>query len=130
MSDELTGSLVIYQTDDGRATVECRLVDETIWLSQALMGELFDRSKKTISEHLRNIFEEGELDPDSVVWKFRTTAAVDKSKEFDRGLGRRSLFNIAEVYLDNQIVQSLIAQLRWFHTQRILIPLKENRGKV
>ena len=67
MNGDPKGNLVIYQTDDGRARVECRLVDETIWLSQALMGELFDRSKQTISEHLQNIFEEGELDPDSVV---------------------------------------------------------------
>ena len=79
MSTDPTGNLVIYQTEDGRAQVECRLVDETIWLSQALMGELFDRSKKTISEHLQNLFEEGELDPDSVVRNFRTTAADDKS---------------------------------------------------
>lgn len=81
MSDDLTGNLVIYQTEDGRAQVECRLVDETLWLSQALIGELFDRSKKTISEHLQNIFEEGELDPDSVVRNFRTTAADEKSYE-------------------------------------------------
>ena len=74
MSDHLTGNLVIYQTEDGRTQVECRLVDDTIWLSQALLGELFDRSKKTISEHLQNLFEEGELDPDSVVRNFRTTA--------------------------------------------------------
>ncbi len=79
MSGEPTGNLVIYQTEDGRAQVECRLVDETIWLSQALMGELFDRSKKTISEHLQNLVEEGELDPDSVVRSFRTTAADGKS---------------------------------------------------
>lgn len=79
MSDESTGNLVIYQTEDGQARIECRLVDETIWLSQALMGELFDRSKKTISEHLQNLFEEGELDPNSVVRNFRTTAADGKS---------------------------------------------------
>jgi hypothetical protein len=79
MSDEPTSNLVIYQTEDSRTRVECRLVDETIWLSQALMGELFDRSKKTISEHLRNLFDEGELDPDSVVRNFRTTASDGKS---------------------------------------------------
>lgn len=79
MSGDPSGRLVIYQTEDGRAQVECRLVDETIWLSQALMGELFDRSKKTISEHLQNLVEEGELDPDSVVRNFRTTAADGKS---------------------------------------------------
>ena len=79
MSEEPTGNLVIYQTEDGRAQVECRLVDETIWLSQAVMGELFDRTKKTISEHLRNLFSEGELNENSVVRNFRTTAADGKS---------------------------------------------------
>jgi hypothetical protein len=79
MKDDPKGNLVIYQTEDGRVQVECRLVDETIWLSQALMGELFDRSKKTISEHLQNLFEEGELDPDSVVRNFRTTATDGKT---------------------------------------------------
>jgi len=79
MSDDAKGKLVIYQTEDGQARIECRLVDETIWLSQALMGELFDRSKQTISEHLQNLFDEGELDPDSVVRNFRTTAADGKS---------------------------------------------------
>ena len=79
MSNEPTGNLVIYQTEDGRARIECRLVDATVWLSQALMGELFDRSKKTISEHLQNLFEEGELDQDAVVRNFRTTAADGRS---------------------------------------------------
>ena len=79
MSDEPTGNLIIYQTEDGRALVECRLVDETIWLSQSLIGELFDRSKKTISEHFQNLFEEAELDEKSVVRNFRTTAADGKS---------------------------------------------------
>jgi hypothetical protein len=79
MSDESTGNLVIYQTEDGRARIECRLVNETVWLSQALMGELFDRSKQTVSEHLQNLFEEGELDLKSVIRNFRTTAADGKS---------------------------------------------------
>lgn len=79
MSGDDKGHLVVYQTEDGRARIECRLVDETIWLSQGLIGELFDRSKKTISEHLQNLFEEGELDPASVVRNFRTTAADGKS---------------------------------------------------
>lgn len=84
MNNEFTGSLVIYQTEDGKAQIECRLVDETIWLSQALIGELFDRSKKTISEHLQNLFEEGELDPKSVVRNFRTTAADGKTYAVER----------------------------------------------
>ena len=80
MNDDFTGSLIIYQTEDGRSQVECRLVDETISLSQAIMGELFDRSKQTISEHLQNLFSETELDEKAVVRSFRTTAADGKYK--------------------------------------------------
>lgn len=73
------GEFLLYTTEDGRTRVECRFVDETIWLSQALMAELFDRSKKTISEHLKNLFAEGELNPDSVVRFFQTTANDGKT---------------------------------------------------
>jgi hypothetical protein len=75
------GEIIIYETEDGQSRIECRLVDETVWLSQALMAELFQRSKKTISEHLRNIFDEGELAENAVVRNFRTTAADGKSYE-------------------------------------------------
>jgi len=73
--------IIIYQTEDGRSRIECQFEGETIWLSQALMAELFERSKKTISEHLANLFEEGEIEEDSVVRKFRTTAADGKDYE-------------------------------------------------
>ena len=73
------GEFILYTTEDGQSRVECRFENETIWLSQALIGELYGRSKKTISEHLQNLIEEGELEPDSVVRNFRTTAADGKS---------------------------------------------------
>jgi hypothetical protein len=77
--NEQLGQIIIYQTDDGQSKITCQLIDETIWLSQAQIGELFDRSKKTISEHLQNIFLEGELAETSVVRNFRTTAADGKT---------------------------------------------------
>jgi len=73
------GEFLLYTTEDGKTRVECRFEDETIWLSQALMSELYDRSKKTLSEHLKNLFEEGELEANSVVRNFRTTAADGKA---------------------------------------------------
>lgn len=79
MSGKGRGQIIIYQTEDGASRIDCQLVDETIWLSQALMADLFDRSKKTISEHLQNIFAEGELDESEVVRNFRTTAADGKT---------------------------------------------------
>src|SRR5271163_794407 len=61
MSDELVpaGEFLLYVTEDGRARVECRFQDETIWLSQALIAELFDVDVRTVNEHLQNIYGEG-----------------------------------------------------------------------
>ncbi len=72
------GEIVLYQDDDGNSAFEVRLQDETVWLSQAQMVKLFDRDKRTISEHIRNIFKEGELVEAAVVRKFRTNAADGK----------------------------------------------------
>ncbi len=73
------GELFLYQTADGRASVDVRLKDETVWLSQKQMGELFDRDYKTVSKHINNIFKEGELIKNSVVANFATTAADGKT---------------------------------------------------
>ncbi|MFN9340034.1 MAG: virulence RhuM family protein [Candidatus Kapaibacterium sp.] len=72
-------NIIIYQTEDGKTKIETRLEDETVWLTQAQLCELFQKSKATVSEHIKNIFEEGELDSNSVVRNFRTTAADGKS---------------------------------------------------
>ena len=64
---------LLYQDADGKVTIDVRLEDETVWLTQAHMAELFGKSKQTISEHIGNIFNEGELDERVVVRKFRTT---------------------------------------------------------
>lgn len=65
------GEIVLYQTEDGRTRVECRFAAETLWLSQALISELFQVSVPTVNEHLKNIFEEGELTPGPTIRKFR-----------------------------------------------------------
>ncbi|MEL1245496.1 virulence RhuM family protein [Flavobacterium sp. DGU11] len=71
-------NIIIYQTEDGTTKIETRLEDETVWLTQAQLAELFQKSKATVSEHIKNIFEENELEINSVVRKFRTTAADGK----------------------------------------------------
>lgn len=58
--------------------MDVRFEDETVWLTQDQMAMLFEKAKSTISEHIKHIFEEGELDENSVVRKFRTTAAYGK----------------------------------------------------
>ncbi|MCK9304186.1 MAG: hypothetical protein M0P27_02165 [Bacteroidales bacterium] len=64
---------LIYQSPSGDIRIDVRLEDETVWLTQAHMAELFGKNKRTISEHIRNIFDEGELNEEVVVRNFRTT---------------------------------------------------------
>lgn len=74
-------NFILYKTPDNKVSINVQVEDETVWLTQYQMIELFDKSKPTIVEHLGNIFEEGELDENSVVRKFRITA-VDGNKNF------------------------------------------------
>jgi len=79
MQRQENGEILVYQSKDGKTQVEVNLQDETVWLSQAHMSDLFEKNKRTISEHIRNIFKEGELREEAVVRKSRTTAADDKT---------------------------------------------------
>ncbi len=83
MSDAVAGrpgsELLLYQTEDGRTRLEVRLEGETVWLTQRLMAELFQRDVRTISDHVRNLFAEGELQPEAVVRNFRITGPDGKS---------------------------------------------------
>ena len=72
------GNLVIYQSDDGETKIDVRFVDETVWLTQQQLCDLYQTSKSNISEHIKHIFEEEELEENSVVRKFRTTASDGK----------------------------------------------------
>ena len=78
MSNPPSSQLIIYQTEDGQTRLEVRLADETVWLTQKLMAELFQTSKQNISLHLKNIFEEQELEENAVVKDFLTTASDEK----------------------------------------------------
>ena len=73
------GDILLYQTEDGQTRVEVHLDGETVWLTQKQMAELFQKDIRTINEHIGNIFEEGELKPDSVIRKFRITASDNKT---------------------------------------------------
>ena len=70
--------LILYTTDDGKSKIQLRAEDETVWLTQLEIAELFDATKQNISLHLRNIFEDQELGEDSVVKESLTTAADGK----------------------------------------------------
>ena len=74
-----TAEFLIFTGQAGEQSIEARYEDETIWLSQKLMAQLFDVDVRTISEHLKNIFKNGELQEDSVIRKFRITATDGKN---------------------------------------------------
>jgi len=73
------GEVVLYKTEDGKTALDVRLEGDTVWLSQKQMSELFDKNVRTVSEHLRNIFREGELKKSSVIRNFRITASDGKT---------------------------------------------------
>ena len=70
--------LIIYNTDDGQANVSLLAKDGTVWCTQAQMAELFDVQKAAISKHLKNLFEDGEVDKNSVISILETTATDGK----------------------------------------------------
>jgi hypothetical protein len=74
----MESEILIYQTEGGDTKIEVRLESEDVWLSQAQMCTLYQKSKSSVSEYLTDIFKKGELDEDSVVRKYRTTAADGK----------------------------------------------------
>ena len=79
MTFNSNNSIVLYQSPDGAASLEVHLDHETVWLTQKQMADLFGKDVRTVNEHLRNIFREGELFESSVIRKFRITAADGKT---------------------------------------------------
>jgi hypothetical protein len=73
MSYKNKSEIIMYQTDDGKTKIEVTFQDEKVWLSLKDMTELFQRDKSVISRHIKNVFEEGELDEKAVVAKYATT---------------------------------------------------------
>jgi hypothetical protein len=105
--------IIIYQTEDGITKIETRLENETVWLTQAQLAELFQKSRVTITEHIGNIFKEGELSENSVCRKFRLTAA--DGKEYDT-----TLYNLDVIISVGYRVKSLRGtQFRIWATERL-----------
>jgi len=78
------GEVLVYQTEAGEVKVDVRLEDETVWLTQQLMAELFQTTKQNISLHVQNIFEEGELLPEATVKEYLTVREKILSKRKKR----------------------------------------------
>lgn len=105
--------IIIYQSEDGETRIEVKFTGETVWLSQQQLCELYNTSKANVSEHIKHIFDEGELDEESVVRKFRTTAADGKSYNV-------TFYNLNMIISLGYRIRSLIAtHFRRWATERL-----------
>ena len=110
---ENTGDIIIYQTEDGLTNINVKLDNDTVWLNQQQLVVLYQSSKSNISEHIKHIFEEGELTEESVVRKFRTTATDGKNYQVLH-------YNLDVIIALGYRVQSPIAvRFRRWATQRL-----------
>ena len=108
--------IVIYQAADGSAKVDVRFEDETVWLTQKQLCELYQSSKANISEHIKNIFEEGELDPNSTVREIRTVQ-LEGNREVERELLYYNLDMI--ISLGYRVHSHIATQFRRWATERL-----------
>ena len=110
---EQYGEILIYQTEDGLTNINVKMQDETVWLTQQQLVELYQSSKSNVSEHIKHIFEEGELEEDLVVRKFRTTASDGKNYNV-------TYYNLDMIIsLGYRIKSSIATQFRRWATERI-----------
>ena len=110
------GEVLVYRTEDGTIRLDVRLDDETVWLTQQMMAELFQSSKQNISHHIQAIYEEGELEPEATVKKYLTVR-----REGNRDV-RRELehYNLDMIISVGYRVKSLVAtRFRIWATQRL-----------
>ncbi len=108
--------IIIYQTDDGDTKIDVRFVDETVWLTQQQMAELYQSSRTNIVEHIQHIYEEGELDEESTCRKFRQVR-----QEGDRQVARElPYYNLDMIISLGYRVKSKIAtNFRRWATERL-----------
>ena len=112
-ADTFQGEILIYITADGKSKIQVRLIDETVWLTQSQMVDLFQSSKANVSEHISHIFEEGELDENSVVRNFRTTGKDGKNYNIKH-------YNLDVIISVGYRVKSIMGtQFRQWATQRL-----------
>jgi hypothetical protein len=109
----MNSNIILFRTDDESISLDVVLEDDTVWLTQKQMVELFDRSKSNISEHIKNVFDEKELIEDAVVREFRTTAADGKKY-------RTKYYNLDVIISVGYRVKSLRGtQFRQWATKRL-----------
>lgn len=112
----MDSEILIYQNPDGNIKIDVRLEEETVWLTQAQLCELFQKSKATISEHIKNVFEEGELEASATVRNFRTVQ-TEGTREVERAIDFYNLDVIISVGYRVKSPQG--TQFRIWATQRL-----------
>lgn len=116
MEENKTGEIVIYQTENGQTKIDVRFEDETVWLSQQQMAELYQTSRTNIVEHIKHIYEEEELDSDSTCRKFRQV-----QREGNRDVSREIPFYNLDmiISLGYRIKSKVATQFRQWATKRL-----------
>ena len=110
---ENNSQIIIYQTEKGQTKLDVRLENETVWLTQKLMAELFQTTVANINIHLKNIFEEGELDTNSVIKDYLITAADGKKYQ-------TKFYNLdAIISVGYRIKSNVATRFRQWATQHI-----------
>ncbi|MCL5886791.1 MAG: virulence RhuM family protein, partial [Actinobacteria bacterium] len=113
---ESTGEIILYQTDDGHTRVECRFSDESLWLSQALMAELFQTTPQNITLHLKALFADGEIEEAATCKEF-LQVRQEGSREVQRAVKH---YNLDAILAVGYRVRSLRgAQFRRWATERL-----------
>ncbi len=121
------GEFLIYQTEDGLTKLDVRLEDETVWLTQQQMVELFQTSRTNVVDHIKNIYEEGELDENSTCRKFRQVR-MEGSRQVTRELPFYNLDMI--ISLGYRVKSATATHFRKWATERLIeYIIKDRRRK-
>ena len=116
MDNNSLGEIIIYQTDDGSTKLDVKIEEETVWLTQQQMAELFDTSKQDISHHIINIFQEQELDENQTVKEF-LTVQIEGTRKVSRKVKYYNLDMI--ISLGYRIKSKVATHFRKWATERI-----------
>ena len=115
-ANELQGEIIIYQSEDGRAKIDVRVVDETVWLTQQQMAELFQTARTNIVEHIKHIYKEKELEEGSTCRKFRQVR-LEGARQVTRELPYYNLDMI--ISLGYRVHSKIATQFRRWATERL-----------
>ena len=113
---ESNSQMIIYQTEDGKTKLEVRLENETVWLTQKMMAELFQTTKQNISLHIQNIYEEAELTPEATVKKY-LTVQTEGTRKVERAIDFYNLDMILSV--GYRIRSNVATRFRQWATARL-----------